>query len=92
PSLIDEFLQFLRARHGKLAAHVFQHRLAGGQTRELFGKAGSRHAIKQAIADIKSAAHDFAAKSGDPALVSMVQRAMSAEKATVGKRRAAVGK
>jgi len=91
PSLIDEFIDFLQARHGKLAAQVFQHRLAGGQTRELFGKVGTRHAIKMAVKDIKSAAEDFAAQLGDPAFVGMVEKAIAREKekATVGKRRKA---
>jgi len=92
PSLIDEFLDYLRSRYGELPARVFQHRLAGGETRELFGKAGSRHEIKQAVNDVKAAARDFAAQSGDPAFVGAVERAMFREKETVGKRRASIGK
>ena len=66
-------------------ARVLQHRLDGGETRELYGKAGSRHAVKMAVKDIKSAARDFAAQSGDPAFVGAVERAMTREKETVGK-------
>ncbi len=86
PSLTDEFLDFLRDRFGELHTRVLQHRLAGGQTRELYGKAGSRHAIKEAIKDIKMAAREFAA--GDREFQGMVQKAMADEKETVGKRRA----
>ena len=84
--LIRDFVEFLRRSLGELAVRVFLHRLAGGETRELFGKAGSRHEIKQVIRDIKGAAREFAERSGDPAFVNMVQRAMGREAATVGKR------
>ena len=90
--LIRDFIEFIRRRLGDLAVRVFLHRLHGGQTRELFGKAGSRHSIKQTTKDLKAAARGFAAQSGDPAFVGMVQKAMAREKETVGKRRAAVGK
>jgi len=96
PSLIDEFLDFLRARHGELPARVLQHRLDGGETKDLIGDPNlgrpSRHAVKMAVKDVKAAAHDFAAQSGDPAFVGAVERAMFREKETVGKRRKAVGK
>ena len=89
--LIRDFVEFLHRSLGELAVRVFLHRLTGGETRELFGNAGSRHEIKQAVKDIKAAARDFAARSGDPAFVNMVRRAMGQEAATVGKRRKTAG-
>ena len=64
------------------------HRLAGGETRKLYGKVGSRHTIKQAVKAIKDAARKF----GDEEFQAIVQRAMTREAATVAKRKAAVGK
>jgi hypothetical protein len=85
-SLAQEFLVFLRDRYGALPASVFQHRLAGGQVKELFGNVGSRHSIKQAVRQIKTAVRDFA--SGDPEFVGMVEKAFAGEAATKEKRRA----
>lgn len=85
-SLVEEFIVFLRGRYGELAVRVFQHRLSGGETRELFGKVGSRHAVKQAVRNIKTAVRDFA--NGDPEFAGMVKKAFAGEKETVGKRRA----
>ena len=87
-TLVQDFIEFVWERHGELAASVFQHRLAGGEIRGLFGRVGSRHAIKQAVKDVKEAAREFAARSGDPAFVGMVEKAMAGEKETAGKRRA----
>jgi hypothetical protein len=89
--LAQEFQDFLRARYGELHARVLHHRLSGGETRELFGRAGSRYEVKQVIRDIKTAAKDFASRSGDPAFVNMVKRAMAGERETVEKRRKAAG-
>ncbi len=86
--MVQEFLDFLRERHGELAAQVFQHRLAGWETRELYGKAGSRHTIKQAVKDVKTAAREFAV--GDREFQKMVEKAFAGEKETVGRRRATV--
>jgi len=83
---VQEFLDFLRDRYGELAVRVFQHRPAGGQTHELFGKAGSRHTIEQAVRNIKTAARDFAA--GDPEFHKMVEKAFAGEEAAKEKRRA----
>ena len=92
--LIQDFIDFLRKRLGDLAVRVFLHRLHGRETKELFDDPGlgrpTRHRVKQMVKEIKDAARDFAARSGDPAFVNMVQRAMSREAETVGKRRKAV--
>jgi len=92
--LVKELLQFLRNRYGELPARVFQHRLTGGNTKDLIGDPNlgrpTRHAVKSAVKDIKAATRDYAARSGDPAFIGMVQKAMADEKETAGKRRAAV--
>jgi hypothetical protein len=92
--LIQDFTEFLRNRLGDLGVRVFLHRLHGRETKELFDDPGpgrpTRHRVKQMVKEIKDAARDFAERSGDPAFVNMVQRAMGREAETVGKRRKAV--
>lgn len=82
--------------HGDLAARVFLHRLHGNDTKELIDDPGlgnpTRHTVKRTVQEIKSAAKDFAARSGDPAFIGMVQTAMAREAETVGKRGAARGR
>ncbi|NQU24009.1 MAG: hypothetical protein HQ567_22225 [Candidatus Nealsonbacteria bacterium] len=93
-TLVQEFIDFLRRRYGDLAARLFQHKLEGGNTKDLIGDPNlgrpTRHAVKSAVKDIKAATRDYAARSGDPAFIGMVQKAMADEKETAGKRRAAV--
>jgi len=88
--LVKELLQFLRNRYGELPARVFQHRLTGGNTKDLIGDPNlgrpTRHAVKSAVKDLKTATRDYAARSGDPAFIGMIQKAMAREAATVGKR------
>jgi hypothetical protein len=88
--LVQEFLQFVRGRYGELPARLLQHRLAGGETKDLVGDPNlgrpTRHAVKSAVKDLKTATRDYAARSGDPAFIGMIQKAMAREAATVGKR------
>ena len=85
-TLVQDFIEFVWERHGELAASVFQHRLAGGEIRGLFGRVGSRHAIKQAVKDVKEAAREFAV--GDLEFQKMVEKAFADEATTTKKRRA----
>jgi DNA-directed RNA polymerase specialized sigma24 family protein len=85
-SLIDQFRDFLRRRHGAAAVEVLDHRLNGGEVKELIGRPGleTSYRLKQTVQAIKQAAEEFAA--GDETFLAMVRRAMASEAETVGRR------
>jgi hypothetical protein len=82
--MIEAFRQFLRRRHGEAVLHVFDHRLAGNEVRELIGPGTTVYAVKEAVKQIKAAAREFAAN--DPELASMIDRAFRSEAETVARR------
>lgn len=86
---IEGFRQFLWNRLGGVAVDVLDHRLHGGETKELLGRPGmeTSYRLKQVVQAIKQAATEFAA--GDEALLAMVRRAMADEAVTFGRRVAA---
>jgi hypothetical protein len=92
--LIDQFRQLVAQRLGKLALEILDARLAGEDSKKLVGKAAngtaSAYYIKAEVRAIKQLAQQFASQSGDPGFLNMVDRAFSAEAATVEKRKAAV--
>lgn len=44
--MIEAFRQFLRRRYGEPVLHVFDHRLAGNEVRELIGPGTTGYAVK----------------------------------------------
>ena len=82
--MIEAFRQFLRRRYGEAVLHVFDHRLAGNEVRELIRQGMTSYAVKEAVKQIKAAASEFAAD--DPELASMIDRAFRSEAETVARR------
>jgi DNA-directed RNA polymerase specialized sigma24 family protein len=82
--MIEAFRQFLRQRHGEAILHVFDHRLSGGEVRELVGPEMTSYAVKEAVKLIKAAAVSFAAD--DPELADMIDQAFRSEAETVARR------
>jgi len=84
--LIDDFRDFLRSELGPVAVTVFDHRVAGDDTKELIGKQGieTSYRLKQIVADIKEAARRFAGRDQD--FHNMVQKAFDKEAQTMRKR------
>ncbi|HEX5102849.1 MAG TPA: hypothetical protein VFV87_03510 [Pirellulaceae bacterium] len=82
--MIEALRQFLRRRYGEPVLHVFDHRLAGNEVRELVGPGTTGYAVKEAVKQIKAAAREFAAN--DPELASMIDRAFRSEAETVARR------
>jgi len=85
-SVIDEFREFLRRRLGEAAVAVLDQRLDGQETKKLIGMQGleTSYRLKQVVAAIKQSAREFGA--GDEEFLAMVEKAMSAEAETMGKR------
>ena len=95
--LIDQFRNLVAQRLGKLALEILDARLAGEDSKKLVGKAAngtaSAYYIRRETSALKRLAHQFAAQSGDPGFMRLVDRAFDAEAATVAKRHAArIGK
>jgi hypothetical protein len=90
----DQFRQLVAQRLGKLALEILDAKLAGEDSKKLVGKAAngtaSAYYIKAETRAIKELARQFAAQSGDPAFVRLVDRALAGEAATVARRQAAV--
>jgi hypothetical protein len=85
-ALIDQFREHLRKRYGAAAVEVLDHRLNGGETKELIGQPGleTSYRLKQIVQAIKQAAEEFS--QDEPELLSMIRRAMASEAETVARR------
>jgi hypothetical protein len=74
-----------------LALVIFDTRLAGEEIKGLVGQTDlgspSIHAIRREVNEIKRLAERFAARLGDFAFATMVDKAMAAEAETIGKRK-----
>ena len=88
--LVHEFRAWLRLRYGGTAQQVFDHRLAGGDSKELIGIPGieTSYKLKKIVQQIKEAAREYGSK--DPEFLSMVERAFAQESETMARRFKAV--
>ena len=88
--LVIEFRAWLRLRYGVTAQQVFDHRLAGGDSKELIGIPGieTSYKLKKIVQQIKEAAREYGSK--DPEFLSMVERAFAQESETMARRFKAV--
>ena len=88
--LVHEFRAWLRLRYGVTAQQVFDHRLAGGDSKELIGIPGieTSYKLKKIVQQIKEAAREYGSK--DPEFLSMVERAFAQESETMARRFKAV--
>jgi len=88
--LVHDFRLWLRLRHGVLAQQVFDHRLAGGDSKELIGIPGveTSYRLKKIVQQIKEAAREYGSR--DPEFLSMVERAFAQESETMARRFKAV--
>ncbi len=86
---ITDFRNFVQLRYGDTALRVLDHRLAGGDTKELVGESGleSSYAVKKAVQQIKTAVVRWA--GSHPDFLLRIHRLMDQEKATLAKRFAA---
>jgi hypothetical protein len=85
--VIERFRLYVRNNYGEIAAFVLDHRLEGGDTRDLLNsrpELASSYSVKEVVKAIKRAAVRFAA--GDPDLLAKIQMAIEAERRTLGKR------
>ncbi len=91
--LIDQFRSLVAQRLGRLALEILDRKLAGEDVKDLVGLASigtpSAFLLKRETRAIKQLAHQFAAQSGDPGFMRLVDRAFDAEAATVARRQAA---
>ena len=90
--LVHDFRAWLRLRYGVTAQQVFDHRLAGGDSKELIGIPGveSNYRLKRIVQQIKEGAREYGSR--DPEFLSMVERAFAEESATIKKRFKAVSR
>lgn len=84
--LIHEFRLWLRARRGPLAVMVFDHRLNGGNSKELIGHPGieTSYQLKNIVKQIKESLRDYGSR--DPEFLAMVEKAFATEAETMKKR------
>jgi hypothetical protein len=85
--VIERFRLYVRNNYGEITAFVLDHRLEGGDTRDLVNsrpELSSSYSVKEIVKAIKRAAVRFAA--GDPDLLAKIQMAMEAERRTLGRR------
>ena len=84
--LVHEFRAWLRLRYGVTAQQVFDHRLAGGDSKELIGIPGieTSYKLKKIVQQIKEAAREYGSR--DPEFLSMVERAFAQESETMARR------
>ncbi len=84
-SVVEEFRDYLRSELGETAVLVFDHRLDGGDTKELIGQGiETSYRLKRIVADIKAAARKFAARY--PEFFNMVEKAFRDEARTMARR------
>lgn len=84
-SVVEEFRDYLRNTLGPVAVTVFDHRLAGQDTKELIGSQGiTSYRLKKIVGEIKEAARRFAGRDQD--FRNMVRAAFERETRTMEKR------
>ena len=92
--LIDQFRSLVAEKLGPLAAAILDRKIAGEDSSKMVGRAefgmASAYYIRRETSALKRLAQQFASQSGDPAFLGMVNRAFSAERQTVEKRKAAI--
>ena len=84
--LVERFRTYVRQTLGDVALRVLDHRLDGGDTRELRGQPGleSHYALKEMVKRIKRAVSTFA--GNDPDLLDQIERALASEHRTLDRR------
>jgi hypothetical protein len=84
--LIERFRAYVRQTLGDVALRVLDHRLDGGDTRDLRGQPGleSHYALKEMVKRIKRAASSFA--GADPELKERIEAALASEQKTLNRR------
>jgi hypothetical protein len=90
--VIENFRELVRRRLGDLAVAVLDLRLEGGETKSLVGSPSlgspGRWTVKKVVAGIKALAREFF--RGDPEMLRRIERAMTGESETIGRRLAAM--
>jgi hypothetical protein len=84
--VVERFRAYVRQTLGEVALKVLDHRLDGGDTRELRGQPGleSHYALKEIVKRIKKSASTFA--GNDPELLDQIERALASERRTMDRR------
>jgi hypothetical protein len=85
--LIERFRSYVRQQLGDVALRVLDHRLDGGDTKDLRGsqpELSSSYAVKEIVKQIKRAVSTFA--GNDPDLLDQIEAALANERRTLGKR------
>jgi DNA-directed RNA polymerase specialized sigma24 family protein len=84
--VVERFREYVRQTLGDVALRVFDHRLDGGDTRDLRGQPGleSHYSLKEMVKRIKRAATAFA--RNDPDLLDQIERALASEQRTLVRR------
>jgi hypothetical protein len=84
--VVERFRTYVRQTLGEVALRVLDHRLDGGDTRELRGQPGleSHYALKEMVKRIKRAASTFA--GADPELKERIEAALASEQKTLNRR------
>ncbi|NQU23669.1 MAG: hypothetical protein HQ567_20500 [Candidatus Nealsonbacteria bacterium] len=95
-TVIAGFRRLLLQRLGQLALVIFDTRYGGGQTKSLVGSPAhgnpSRSLVKQIVRRVKDLAYEYAESLDDPVFLRQVRQAMERERATVNRRKVAMGR
>lgn len=85
--VVERFRAYVRQTLGDVALRVLDHRLDGGDTRDLVGsqpELSSSYSVKEMVKRIKRAVSTFA--GNDPDLLDQIERALASERRTMDRR------
>lgn len=86
PDVIEQFRQYVLRTLGAVALRVVDHRLDGGDTKELRGTEGleSHYSVKETVKDLKRALRGFS--GSNPSFLEMIHKALDGEQETMRRR------
>lgn len=86
PDVIEQFRQYVLRTLGAVALRVLDHRLDGGDTKELRGTEGleSHYSVKETVKDLKRALRGFS--GSNPSFLEMIHKALDGEQETMRRR------
>jgi len=86
PDVIEQFRQYVLQTLGAVALRVLDHRLDGGDTKELRGTEGleSHYSVKETVKYLKRALRSFS--GSNPHFLEMIEKALDGEQETMRRR------
>jgi hypothetical protein len=82
PDVIEQFRQYVLRTLGAVALRVLDHRLDGGDTKDMRGTEGleSHYSVKETVKDLKRALRGFS--GSNPSFMEMIHKALDGEQET----------